>query len=256
MKSFTARFAAAGLAALLAACNGGGSSSSYVPAGSSSNGGRINVRFVEGSPLLEADQGGGGVPLGTTYLTVNGLTVANAFPYGSVTSFTHLPAGTLSLTMRDSIGFSVGPLETPSLAKNASYTVVVVGSFPKYSVLVFTEPSSSSGAGLSVYEASPAKRSVDFGRFKASTHTNFTKLGTARYGVLATKDLGAKVTDFGGYAGTGTKPMTGGAVAVTQVNAFDADGALPFENSSRLSLFVLDPSPGSAVGPVIGTLDQ
>jgi hypothetical protein len=215
------------------------------------------VRFVEGAPSLQALVNGVPTDIGQAYLAVNGATVASSFPYGAMTQFVAFPAGTLSLEALDSLGYSVGPVKTSAtLSAGKNYTVVLVGSYPTYRALTFDEPTGTGNASLTVYEASPGFPSADFGSFAASSHSNFRKLGNARFGTVVTVALGKSVSNFGGYVGTGTTPLFNGALAVAAVNAFDTHSALPFQNATRFSLFVFDPKPGSSNGPVFGSLDQ
>jgi hypothetical protein len=244
---------------LLAAVSGlagcGGSNSTSLTSGTAT---KAQVRFVEGAPLLEALVNGVPTDIGSTaFLTVNGATVATSFLYGTRTPFVPVPAGTLSLTALDSLGFAVGPVKTTSaISAGKTYTVILVGAYPTYHALVFEEPASTSDARFSVYEASPAFPSADFGRFTASTISNFKRLGSIRYGNVATVSLGKSVADFGGYVGKGIRPIQNGAVTLVSIDGFDATNALPFNGSGRLSLFVFDPKSGSAAGPVFGNLDQ
>lgn len=219
--------------------------------------GPARVRFVEGSPLLETNVGGAPVGLGTSFLQVNYTTVASYFPYGWITSYLSYPAGTLSLRVVDSLGYSIGPFKTASLTAGGSYSVALVGTYPKYKLLTFADGApSTGGASLAVYEASPAVSRVDFGTFKVKGNTDYRKLGSARLGALALQSLGNRVSDTGAYVGTGTKPMNGGQVSLQSVDSFNRRNALPFHNASRLSLFVLDPLSGSLLGPVFGVFDQ
>ena len=219
---------------------------------------KAQVRFVEGAPVLEALVNGAPQDIGSTaYLSVNGATVATSFLYGTRTPFVALPAGTLSLTALDSLGYAVGPVNTTAaLTAGKSYTVVLVGAYPTYRALTFEEPAATSDAQLAVYEASPSFRSADFGSFKASTNANYKKLGTAQFGDVVTVSLGKRVSNFGGYAGSGTHPLPNGAVTPVSVDGFDTANVLPFNGAGRLSLFVFDPKPGSGIGPVFGSLDQ
>jgi hypothetical protein len=246
------------LAALGGVLLAGGCGSSNNAGTSTSGASKTQVRFAEGAPLLEALVNGVPQDIGdTAYLTVNGATVATAFPYGTITPFAAFPAGTLSLTALDSVGYAVGPIKTSTpLAAGKSYTVVLLGTYPAYRAVVFEEPASSSNAALAVYEASPSFTSADFGRFTASTGTNFKKLGTARFGNLVEVSLGKSVSNFGGYVGRGITPITHGAVTPVSLNGFDTGNALPFNNATRLSLFVFDVKPGGSLGPVFGSLDQ
>ncbi len=225
---------------------------------SSTTAAKAQVRFVEGAPSLEALVGGVPTDIGVTaYLTVNGMTVATSFLYGSRTPFVPVPAGTLSLVALDSSGYAVGPVKTSSaLAAGKSYTVILLGAYPNYHALPFEEPASTGDAVVALYEASPSFPSADFGRFTASTGLNKKKLGHAQFGSVVTVSLGKSVSDFGGYVGTGTKPVSRGTVTPVSVNGFDLNNALPFNNAARLSLFVFDPKSGSSIGPVIGSLDQ
>lgn len=216
------------------------------------------MRFVDGAPSLETVIGSAPQDIcpgvsAPCYLQVNGQSVSQLFSYGSITSFVNVTAGTLSLVARDEAGFAVGPLKTPSLSGGNRYTLIVVGSYPSYSVLAFEEPSSS-GTQLSLYEASPSVRSADFGSFSASSRSNFRKLGHAQFGSVATVPLGKSVTNFGGYAGSGGPPL--GALTLQQIDSFDSHNALPFHRASRLSLFLFDPKTGSANGPVVGSMDR
>ncbi len=216
------------------------------------------MRFVEGAPSLETLINGVPTDIGTSaYLTVNGATVATSFLYGSRTPFVPVPAGVLSLTALDSLGFAVGPVKTTAaLTAGKSYTVVLLGAYPNYHALTYEEPASTGNAVLALYEASPSFPTADFGRFSASSRSNFKKLGTARLGSVVTVSLGTSVSDLGGYVGKGTKPLFNGTVTPSSIDAFDTSNALPFNNANRLSLFVFDPKPGSSIGPVIGSLDQ
>lgn len=245
---------AAGVLAL-AGCGGSNSPSSTMPAQAS----QVRVRFVEGAPLLETLVGstplaicpGASAPC---YLQVNGQTVSQAFYYGSMTSFVSVTAGAFSLVARDTQGYAVGPLKVPALAQGGRYTLVVVGSYPNYRVLAFEEPASSSNARLSLYEASPAVAQSDFGSFRASSSSDFRRLGTAKFGTVATVALGKSVSNFGGYVGSPNNPL--GSLTLAQVNSFDSRNVLPFHAASRLSLFLFDAKSGSASGPVFGSLDR
>jgi hypothetical protein len=214
------------------------------------------VRFVEGSPLLETQVAGAPVGLGTSFLQVNKTTIASYFPYGWITSYTGYPPGVLSVRVLDSLGYSIGPFKTASLAAGKSYSIALVGKYPKYKLLTFPDaPSSKGGASLVVYEASPTVPKVDFGTFKVSKNTGYRQLGSVRLGSLQMRSLGKHVANTGAYVGTGTTPMTGGAVSLQSVDSFNRHNVLPFHNVSRLSLFVLDPLSGSLIGPVFGAYD-
>src|SRR5262249_34493702 len=143
---------------------------------------------------------GAPVGLGTAFLQVNEATVASYFPYGWITSYSGYPAGVLNVRVLDSLGYSVGPFKTAPLASGKSYSVVLVGKYPKYKVLTFPDDAGSTStkgtnASLAVYEASPTVGKVDFGTFKVSSGTKFRKLGSARFGALQTHSLGSSVTD-------------------------------------------------------------
>ena len=242
---------AAIVALALAGCNGSSSTPSAGPA-------KAQVRFAEGAPKLEALVNGVPQDLGTTYLTVNGATVALSFSYGTFTPFVPVSAGTLTLNALSPIGYQLGPVKTDAaVTAGKSYTVVLVGAYPKYTALVFPEPPASTGASLSLYEASPSHASADFGSFVVSKHSGFKKLGSARYGSVVTVSVGKSVSDFGGYVGNGTRPFGNGTISVSSVNPSDTTNSLPFNNVNRLSLFLFDPNPGGApAGPVFGSLDQ
>jgi len=217
---------------------------------------KAQVRFAEGAPNLEAVINGVVQELSGTYLTVNNATVATSFVYGTFTPFVPIAPGTLTLNALDSNGNALGPVKTNvAVASGKSYTVVLAGNYPKYSALVFEEPSSSTNASESLYNAAPSRQSADFGRFTVSTHSNFKKLGSAHYGGVTTLSLGSEVADFGGYVGTGSRPLLNGALAVSSVNPLDTNNALPFNSAARLSLFLFDPKSGSSSGPVFGSLD-
>jgi hypothetical protein len=246
--------------AALAACSGspgvvtgssGDAARTVLPAASTSS--TTQIRFLEGAPQVETLINGAPSGLGTQFLRVNGATIQSNFPYGSITYFNTY--GTkISLELLNSLGYSAGPFSI-SLAAGKSYTVALIGSYPKYRLIAFPEPKDSGAATLAVYEASPSLKSVDFGRYTAKSGTNFKKLGSVSLGNVATVGLGS-VKNFGAYVGKGTKPITGGRVTPVSVDGFDTANALPFENASRLSLFVLDPLEGATTGPVIGVLDQ
>lgn len=232
-------------------CNGSGSTPSTAPA-------KAQVRFAEGAPKLEAVINGVLQELSGTYLTVNNATVASSFTYGTFTPFVPVPAGTLTLNALEPVGYALGPVKTNApVAAGNSYTVILAGNYPKYTALVFEEPPASTNASLSLYEASPARPSADFGRYKVSTNSNFAKLGRAHYGSVVTVSLGKSVVDFGGYVGNGNHPLFNGAIALSAVDSLDATNALPFNNAGRLSLFLFDPNSGGLPsGPVFGSLDQ
>jgi hypothetical protein len=256
-KSFCRFDAIAMVCALaLSGCGGSSYSSSSSTAPSAGN---AQARFVDGTPSLEAIIGSTPQPIcagvsAPCYLQVDGQTVTQLFTYGSISNFMSLSAGVHSMRALDTSGYFVGPLKTPSLVAGHSYTLVVVGSYPDYEVLTFEEPKNASEAQLSLYESSPSVPDADFGRFTASSHAGFTKLGSAHLGDIATVSVGKSVSDFGGYVGHGNTPLGNGALTPSQVNAFDAKNALPFHKASRLSLFLFDPKTG-ANGPVFGSLD-
>jgi len=85
---------------------GGASSSSALPP----QAGSVRVRFAEGAPLLETLIDGVPTDIGLAYLQVDGRTVATSFPYGTITPFTGVSAGKLSLRALDEAGYAVGPL--------------------------------------------------------------------------------------------------------------------------------------------------
>ena len=217
---------------------------------------KAQARFVDGAPTLETLVNGIVETISSPYLTVNGATVASSFPYSTRTPFVPISAGALTLVARDSFGNAISPVKTSSaLSPGKSYTVVLVGAYPKYSALTFEEPAPGANATLALYEASPSFPNADFGSFTASTSSNFKKLGTAHYGSLVTVSLGKSVSDFGGYVGTGTKPVMNGALALSSVDSTDTQNVLPFNDAGRLSLFVFDTGQGSVPGPVFGNLD-
>lgn len=233
----------------LAAC--GGSSSSNVPP----QAGSALVRYADGAPLLEALINGIPQPIGNAYLQVDNKTVVSAFNYGTITSYFNVTAGTLSLTARNpTFGYAVGPLKSPSLSAGKQYTLIVVGSYPTYRVLAFEDPAANGSAQLSLYEAAPSTQQAGFGTFQASTSSNFKQLGDAAYGSIGTATLGKSVSDIGGFVGSPNHPL--GALTLAQVDSFDTNNALPFENASRLSLFLFDPKSSSAAGPVFASLDR
>ncbi|MBV8152968.1 MAG: hypothetical protein JOY98_00985 [Candidatus Eremiobacteraeota bacterium] len=226
------------------------------PAPSSSPSTQAQVRYVEGAPTLETKVNGVAVPLGTSFLSVNGTTIASQFAWGNITQFAPAPPGTQTVRIIDSLGYSIGPFKTPAFAAGSSYSVVLAGSYPHYHLLTFQEPKPSAGATLAVYGASPSRPSADYGRFVASSGTGFKKLGAVRLGKLSTTSLGASVSNFGAYVGTGTTPITGGKITLRSVDSFDRRNALPFHNVGRISLFLLDSSGGSTAGPVFGIFDE
>lgn len=227
-----------------------------VPVPTASPSSFAQVRYVEGSPLLETKVGGVAVPLGTSFLSVNGVTIASTFEYGYITQFVNAPAGKQSIRIIDSLGYSVGPFVTPAFAAGSTYSVVLAGSYPHYRLLAFTEPKPASGATLAVYGAAPSRPLTDYGRFTASSGTDLRKLGTVGFGKLAIAPLGSAVTNFGAYVGKGTKPIAGGKITLRSVDSFDLHNALPFHNVRRISLFLLDPSGASILGPVFGIFDE
>jgi len=218
--------------------------------------GPAQVRFVEGAPQLQTNVGGVPLGLGTSYLSVDGTTIASSFGYGTITQYLPYQPGKHELTVRDSLGYEVGPFTVPEITAAQSYSVVLIGTYPKYTLLAFADPKTTSGASLAVYEASPSLRSLDFGTYRASTQSLFHKLGSVRLGSVGFASLGSKVTNFGAYAGKGTTPMTGGTVTLRSIDSFDTSNSLPFHAVSRASLFVLDPQAGSTFGPIFGIFDR
>lgn len=237
-------------AVALSACGG----SNAAPAGAlSAQQAGARVRFADGAPALETLINGVPQDIGTAYLQMDGATVASQFSYGTLTPFLGVGAGAHSLVARDQLGYAVGPLKTPSLTAGSRYTLIVVGAYPNYSVLAFEEPQSTSGAQLSLYEASPSVATADFGSFTPSSHSNFKKLGSAHLGNVVTVGVGAHVADFGGFAGPPSAPI--GTLTPAQINPFDSHNALPFHRIGRLSLFLFDRKNGS-IAPVFGSLDR
>ena len=245
----------------LTACSGSSSSSSSLPPASS---GTARVRFADGAPELEALINGVPQDIGSAYLQVDGQTVSSQFDYGTLTNFLSLSPGAHSLVALDILGYRVGPVKIGTLTAGKQYTLILVGTYPKYSVLEFEEPASSKGnAQLSLYEASPTVPRADFGSFSASSQSDFKMLGSATLGNVVTVSLGASVSNFGGYVGQGSKPFTCGSPPVpcgemtaSQVDTFDKHNELPFHTASRFSLFLFDVKSGSASGPVFGSLDR
>lgn len=233
----------------LVGCGGSGSSSSTPPTQAAA----VRVRYGEGAPSLETLINGVPQDIGNAYLQVDSQTVVSAFAYASITSFLTLTPGVHSLVARDTLGYAVGPLKTPSLSAGKRYTLIVVGSYPNYSVLAFEEPPSSGDARLSLYEASPSSRRAEFGTFAASRGTDFKHRGSASFGDLVTVSLGTSVSDIGGYV---EPPNPHATMTPRQIDSFDAHDALPFHNAGRLSLFLFDSKAGSPAGPVVGSLDQ
>ncbi|HET6275057.1 MAG TPA: hypothetical protein VFE16_03865 [Candidatus Cybelea sp.] len=216
------------------------------------------MRFIDGAPLLDALNNGVPQPLGLdAYLQANAQTVASQFVYGSMTPFERMNAGTLALTARDTLGFSVGPLKSAPLGAGKQYTLIVVGSYPNYQVLTFEEPGAGKGAQLSLYEASPSTAQAGFGSFAASSSSQFKQLGSAKFGTLSTVTLGTSVSNLGGFVGTPGHLI--GVETPQGINPFDKRNALPFHAIERLSLFLFDADTqgGSGPpGPVFGSLDK
>lgn len=216
-----------------------------------------DVRFIDGAPSLEALIDGVPQDLGTNaYLQANAQTVASPFVYGAMTPFARISAGTLALTARDTLGFSVGPLKSAPLSNGKKYTLIVVGSYPNYQVLTFEEPGPGKDAQLSLYEASPSTAQAGFGSFNASSSSNFKQLGSAKFGTLSTVTLGTSASNLGGFVGTPGHLL--GVETPRGINPFDRHNALPFHAIARLSLFLFDAKyqGGSGAGPVFGSLDK
>lgn len=242
---------------MLCACGGSSASSSAMPSA-----GNAVVRFARGAPLLETLIGSQPQDLGqTAYLQLDSTTVASLFEYGTFTPFLPVRAGAHSLYARNDLGYFVGPLKTANLAPGKRYTLIVVGTYPTYSVLTFEEPPSSSNAQLSLYEASPSVPQAAFGSFRASSFSDLKRLGNAAFGNLATVTVGKRVSDFGGYAAASScpPPTPPNCLTPKEINAFDKGNALPFHSATRLSLFLFDPKPGNPSGPpgpLFGSLDR
>lgn len=230
----------------LAACSSSSSSSS-IPSQTA----LVRVRFAQGAPVLEADVNGQPQELENVYLQLDKATVASSFSYGTITTFSNVAPGAHTLTARDTLGYAVGPLKVPALSAGMRYSLVLVGAYPNYSVLAFAEPGGS-GAQLSLYEASPTVSQAAFGKFRASSGSGLVQLGSAHYGAVSTVNLGKSVSDFGGYAGDAQAPY--GKVTPAQIDSFDTHNVLPFQNATRLSLFLFD-APGSTTAQVFGSLD-
>jgi hypothetical protein len=244
------------LAAAIVLLAGCGTSNDSTPSISAAPG-NVQVRFIQGSPSLEAIIGGQPTDLGpSTYLSVDGTTVASSFLYAYLTPFANYHSGSLSLEALDSSGYKVGPVKTTALAAGKSYTVALVGTYPNYKALAFEEPAPQSRVTVSAYGASPSVPNADFGSFVTSGQRQYKKLGSVTLGEIATTNVGTHVTNFGAYIGHGTMPVEGGAIAVESVDSFDTRGVLPFHSATRLSLFFLDPKGGQSLGPVLGSLDQ
>ena len=219
------------------------------------------VRVAEGAPSLDALINGIPQSIGAAYLQVNGMTEVSELSYGTVSNFFDVPAGTSSLVARGLGGYSVGPVKTASLRAGARYTLVFVGSYPKYQVLTFTEPSGGSGAQMSLYEAAPSTPNAAYGRFRASSRADFMQLGTAKFGELSTVNLGKAVSDLGGYVGKAYcakrgQPLPANCLTPSLLYSFDSKNVLPYESFGRLSLFLFDASSSSNTGPVFGSLDK
>ena len=182
----------------------------------------VRVRFAEGAPSLETLINGVPQSIGSAYLRVNGQTVSSQFNYGSITSFLNMTPGTKSMSALNTLGYRVGPFKSSPLTGGKDYTLILVGSYPNYRVLTFEEPAGSkAGTQLSLYEASPTVPKADFGMFTASSKSNYKKLGSATLGHVATVSLGSHVTNFGGYAGMGTKPFICGTAICGDVTPAD-----------------------------------
>jgi hypothetical protein len=246
---------AVGILLVMTGCGGSGSNSTSMPPASN---GMARVRLADGAPELDAVIAGTPQPIcggasAPCYLQVDGQTVTTQFYYGSMTQFLFVGPGTHSLTALDDLGYRVGPLKAAALTAGKEYTLILVGSYPKYRVLIFEEPASQKGAQLSVYEASPTTPKAGFGSFTASSHSNFKQLGSATLGNIATVSLGAHISNFGGYVAQGSTRY--GAITLKQVDTFDTRDELPFHNASRFSLFFYDQA-GSSQGRVFGSLDR
>jgi hypothetical protein len=209
---------------------------------------------MEGAPELDALIGGVPSSIGNAYLRVDGQTVASLFNYGTLTPYTTMPSALRSLTARDTLGYAVGPLKIPTLTAGGFYTLILVGSYPNYSVLAFADPTTGSGAQLSLYEASPSVPQAAFGTFSASSSSNFKQRGSAKFGNVATVSIGKSVSNIGGYVGTPGNVL--GKLTLAQVDPHNKHNVLPFHVATRLSLFLLDPGTGTVPGPVFGSLDR
>jgi hypothetical protein len=246
---FLQRFALVLCGFAFAGCGGSSSSPSAVPPAAPAS-----VRFADGAPLLKTLISGVPGDIGPAYLQVNGATVASSFNYGTLTPFVNVSAGTLSLVARDELGYAVGPLKSTALSPAKRYTLIVVGTYPKYRVLTFAEPANGAEAQLSLYEASPAMPQAAFGRFRASTDSDFKQIGSAHLGEVSTVMLGKSVSDFGAYAGNVSEPI--GTFTLEQIDAFDSHNVLPFHAATRFSLFLFDAKSDTSIGPLFGSLDR
>ncbi|HEY3675204.1 MAG TPA: DUF4397 domain-containing protein [Candidatus Tumulicola sp.] len=215
----------------------------------------MSLRFLEAAPSLEALVNGVPTDLGASYLSVNGTTASTTFPYSYLTTYSSFRPGTESIEVLDSLGYKVGPIKTDSLTAGKQYTIVLVGSYPNYKTIAFEDPSATTSAQLTVYEASPSYSNVDFGRFQASSRSGFQKLGSAAYGAVVSLSLAKSVSNFGGYIGKNIKPFADGALTLAAVNSFDQRNVLPFNAATRMSLFVFDRQSPSDPPTVLGSLD-
>ena len=242
----------AAAAAFLNACGGSNNSTPLV----SSAPGTVRLRFLEAAPVLEALVNGVPTGLGSSeYLSVDGVTTSSTFPYAYLTTYSSFHAGTQSIEVLDELGYKVGPIRTDGLTAGKQYTIAVVGSYPHYKAIAFEDPAATTSAQITLYEVSPSFANVDFGRFRASTHSSFQKLGSAAYGTVVSASLATKVSNLGGYVGKDVRPFANGALTLAQVNSFDQRNVLPFNASGRLALFVFDPPSPFDPPTVLGSLD-
>jgi hypothetical protein len=237
--------------ASISACGGSNNSTPPIPSAP----GTVRLRFLEAAPSLQALVNGVPTDLGAAYLSVNGATTSSQFPYSYLTTYSTFHAGSQSIEVFDSLGYKVGPIQTGALSAGKQYTIAVVGSYPIYKAIPFEDPATATTAQLTVYESSPSYANVDFGRFQASSHSSFQKLGSAAYGSVVSVPLGKSVSNFGGYIGKNVRPFGNAALTLAAVNSFDQRNVLPFNAAARLTLFVLDPSSPSDPPTVVGSLD-
>ena len=237
---------------MLSACGGSNDSTPSV----SSAPATVRLRFLEAARELEALVNGVPTGLGTSrYLSVNGMTTSSQFPYAYLTTYSSFHAGTQSIEVLDELGYKVGPIQTDGLTAGKQYTIAVVGSYPHYKAIAFEDPAATISAQVTVYEVSPSYANVDFGRFQASRHSNFQKVGRAAYGSVVSASLARSVSNLGGYVGKNVRPFASGALTLAQVNSFDQRNVLPFNASGRLALFVFHPESPSDPPAVLGSLD-
>ena len=249
-------------AAALASCG-----KSTTPQASSGSAGAAYVRVVNGSADIETanpaipgatcDFGSNSPSVGTLISAqVDGLPAANAFPYHAVSQYVAVSPGPASITVQYpggslTTGCPALSFSTPALSAGSYETVIVAGEYQNKTLqfAVFSDPAPSASPGATVYDAAPASPSVSYGTFVPGT-ASFSNLGALTFGKTGGAPMVKNAPGTAFFIGSAASPS--GTLYPSQVNPFDQNNVLPFQNDNHFSVFVVDPAPGGAAPTLAG----